>query len=428
MKNFVTKIYSVVLLSFIILNGCAQTVQKVPKPNIQSPLEGKVRIVITRQADDDFCGDWIRVLENGKVIGDLGCGGSIIWDRPVGETTLTAQHYSAGMLTFRYSPYVLNATKSEIYKLYISALHRETIKTFRTEVSVPPSEKSSPQEIMVKKMPVSADVSSSSHIEIPRQIEKWALIIGISDYKDTNIPGLRYSADDATAFYNWTISPNGGKYAPSRVKLLLNQDATGKNIRNALFVWLRQALEEDMVTIYFAGHGSPESPDSSSNLFLLPYDAQYNDVATTGFPMWDIETALKRFIKAKKVVVVADACHSGGIGHPFEVARRSNRAIKINPISSGLQNLSKIGDGVCVISASDEKQLSQESQNWGGGHGVFTYFLIEALKGKADYNDDGLVTLGELIPYLSEQVRRATKNAQAPTVAGKFDPALTIGR
>ena len=100
----------------------------------------------------------------------------------------------------------------------------------------------------------------------------------------------------------------------------------------------------------------------------------------------------------------------------------------MNPISSELQSLSKVGDGVCVISASDEKQFSQESQKWGGGHGVFTYFLLKGLKGEADCSNDKRVTLGELIPYLSEHVRRTTKSAQCPTVAGKFDPALTIGR
>jgi uncharacterized caspase-like protein len=144
--------------------------------------------------------------------------------------------------------------------------------------------------------------------------------------------------------------------------------------------------------------------------------------------MWDIETALKRFIKAKKVVVIADACHSGGIGQTFDIARRGNRSVQVNPISAGFQNLSAIGDGIAVISASDEKQFSQESQSWGGGHGVFTYFLLKGLNGEADYNKDGEVTLGELIPYLSEQVRRETKNAQSPTVSGKFDPAMSLSR
>ena len=98
------------------------------------------------------------------------------------------------------------------------------------------------------------------------------------------------------------------------------------------------------------------------------------------------------------------------------------------PISSTLQNLSTVSDGVCIISASDDSQFSQESAQWGGGHGVFTHYLLQGLKGEADYNRDGVVNLGEIIPYLSENVRRATRNLQTPTVAGKFDPALSIGK
>ena len=81
------------------------------------------------------------------------------------------------------------------------------------------------------------------------------------------------------------------------------------------------------MTIFFAGHGSPQSPDKPDNLFLLPYDTQYDSVATTGFPMWDIETALRRFILAQKVVVIAEACHAGGVGQAFDVARRTSRGI-----------------------------------------------------------------------------------------------------
>jgi len=257
---------------------------------------------------------------------------------------------------------------------------------------------------------------------------RHAVIIGISSYSDSRIPCLRYASADAEAFYDWAVSPQGGKFAPANVKLLTNNQATVENIRDALYDWLAQALEEDVVTIYFAGHGSPASPDEPDNLFLLPYDVQYDKIKSTAFPMWDIETALKRFIKAKKVVVIADACHSEGVGQSFDVARRASRAINVNPIGAGLQKLTKVGDGVCVISAADEKQFSQESKDWGGGHGVFTYFLLEGLNGSADYNRDQNVTLGELIPFLSEKVRRATKNAQCPTVAGRFDPALSIGR
>lgn len=271
-------------------------------------------------------------------------------------------------------------------------------------------------------------LSISSQPDSMQDANRWAVIIGISDYQDTRIPSLRYAAADAKAFYEWLISPEGGRYSPARTKLLLNDKATALNIRDVLFNWLGQALEEDVVTIYFAGHGSPQSPDKRDNLFLLPHDSKYDNISATGFPMWDIKTALKRFIKADKVVVMADACHAGGVGKSFDVARRNNRGLKVNRINSGLQNLSQIGGGICVISASDENQYSQESKDWGGGHGVFTHFLLKGLKGQADYNKDESVNLGELTSYVSQEVRRATKNAQSPTVAGRYDPALTIGK
>lgn len=283
----------------------------------------------------------------------------------------------------------------------------------------------------IKEKSIKEQTSSKKELASQRRLsisKRWAIVVGVSNYRDSRIQSLRYASEDARAFYKWLISPEGGKYPPANVRLLIDQEATAENIRNALYVWLKQAIEEDLVTIYIAGHGSPESPDELDNLFLLPYDTQYDKIAATGFPMWDIETALKRFIRAKRVVVIADACHSAGVGQSFDLARRAGRGIKINPVTRVLQNLTNIGEGVCVLTASDHKQYSQEDRKWGGGHGVFTYFLLTGLKGKADYSKDGRVTLGELIPYVSEKVRRETGSAQCPTVAGQFDPALTIGK
>ena len=110
------------------------------------------------------------------------------------------------------------------------------------------------------------------------------------------------------------------------------------------------------------------------------------------------------------------------------MAKRDGEGLKVMPISSNFHNLSHIGDGICILTASDDHQFSQESKKWGGGHGVFTYYLLQGLAGKADYNKERCVSLGEIIPYLSEQVRCATRNAQSPTVAGRFDPVLTIGK
>ena len=258
--------------------------------------------------------------------------------------------------------------------------------------------------------------------------QRWAVVIGVSDYEDSRIPSLRYAARDAQVFHDWLVSPTGGRYAPSKVKLLLNRNATNERIKDALFNWLKQAIEEDVVVIYFAGHGSPESPEAVQNLFLLPTNARYDNIAVTGFPMWDVETALKRFIKARRVVIIADACHAAGVGQSFDVAVRADRGLQVNQISAGLQGLSDVGEGVCVISASRDREFSQESREWGGGHGVFTHYLLEGLKGAADFDRSGSVSVGEVTVYVSQQVRRATRNAQNPVVAGRFDPSLIIGK
>ncbi len=258
--------------------------------------------------------------------------------------------------------------------------------------------------------------------------QRWAVVIGVSEYEDSQIPSLRYAARDAQAVYNWLISPNGGRFAPSRVNLLLNRKATNENIKEALFAWLKQAIEEDLVVIYFAGHGSPESPDAIQNLYLLPHNTKYNSIAASGFPMWDIETALKRFIKAKRVIIMADACHSAGVGQAFDMAARTGRGLQVNTINSGIQNLTDLGEGICVISASRDKEFSREGREWGGGHGVFSYYLLEGLKGAADFDKNGSVAIGELTVYVSQQVRRATLNAQNPIVSGRFDPSLTISK
>jgi ankyrin repeat protein len=251
---------------------------------------------------------------------------------------------------------------------------------------------------------------------------RWAVIIGISDYKDSRIPHLQYASDDAQAFYDWAISSDGGNYIPSQVKLLVDESATENSIKEALFIWLSQASEKDLITIYFAGHGSPESPEYPDNFFLFAHDTQQHRVASTGFPLWSIEVALERFIKAKKVILIVDAYNPENVSQDVVMIQKIDGEIKVkNPINTGLQNLSKVSDRICIITASDNKQLPHRGKRWGGGHGVFTYFLLNGLRGEADVNDDNIVTLGEVTDFVIENVARATKNTQHPDMAGIFD-------
>jgi len=57
-------------------------------------------------------------------------------------------------------------------------------------------------------------------------------------------------------------------------------------------------------------------------------------------------------------------------------------------------------------------------------HGLFTYYLLRALRGEADTNRDGDVTLGETVTYLSQKVRWASKTHMNQEQRPFADPAI----
>jgi hypothetical protein len=251
----------------------------------------------------------------------------------------------------------------------------------------------------------------------------WAIVIGISKYKygAGSFSEVRYAARDAEEFYNFLRSPRGGGFSPDHTLFLRDEEATLENIKYAFFDFLKQAIEEDFVVVYFSGHGTPE-PDNPNNLYLVAYDSRPDRIASTAFPMWDIDTALSRYIKSEKVIMFADACHSAGIAS--DITTRD--ILKKNMVNDYLLEVAKANKGRAIFTASEAGELSQESKKWGGGHGVFTYFLIRGLNGEADVNDNHIVTLGEVIDFVSENVRRATNNTQHPDTAGIFDREFPV--
>ncbi len=243
----------------------------------------------------------------------------------------------------------------------------------------------------------------------------WAAIIGISNYQSPDIPQLRYADRDAEEFYQFLITPleKGGRgVSKSNIRRLINREATKTNIQEAIFDFMKNAIEEDVVFIYFAGHGAPD-PARPNVPYLLAYDSDLKRPAATAVKMSEIQDAIKDYIKAKKVIVFADACHSAGVS--TSIALRGLAESEL--INQFLEEIAKAGNSVLTFSASEAKEYSQESPQWGGGHGVFTYHILEGLKGKADVDGDRIVRLGELVDYVNQNVRRDTQSQQHPTAS-----------
>ena len=259
------------------------------------------------------------------------------------------------------------------------------------------------------------DGRTTTVVAAPRIDKRWAVVIGIGEYRDAGIADLEYAAADARAIHEFLRSEAAGPFEEENILLLTDAQATGQAMREALFVFLQQADWDDLVFIYFAGHGAPD-PSRPDNLYLLPADADVNALASTGFPMWDVKTALRRQISAERVIVVADACHSAGTSEGAEGA---------NPIGGSFADLFTPSRRL-TLTAADVNELSFEDPKWGGGHGAFTHFILEGLRGRADANADGIVTFVEVAGFVKEQVAGATGGQQNPQFGGLGDVPLAV--
>ena len=254
----------------------------------------------------------------------------------------------------------------------------------------------------------------------PRIDKRWAVVVGVGEYRSEDIPDLEFAPADARAVRDFLESDAAGPF--DEVLYLENERATGTAMREALFVFLQQADWDDLVVIYYAGHGAPD-PGRPDNLYLLPTDADLGSLAATGFPMWDVKTALRRQIAAERVLVIADACHSAGAADR-DVAAGGVGGSGTNAIAGGFQQLFTPSRRL-MMTAADVDEFSLEDARW-GGHGVFTHFLLEGLRGAGDLDGDGIVTFTELFDHVSGEVTSATNGRQNPQRSGLGDIPLAV--
>jgi tetratricopeptide (TPR) repeat protein len=246
-------------------------------------------------------------------------------------------------------------------------------------------------------------------LTIPRS---YALVIGVAKYPKLEANGqLEFSERDAELMYSILISPEGGQFRAEHVHRLIGAKATLENIRYELEEWLpKVAKEDDRVVIYFAGHGFVHGGRG----YLAPVDIDPKNVAGTGYPMDSLGQVIGSKIKAKWKVLLTDSCHSGNIT-PAEDAAKLN---------SKLQTLER---SIFSLTASRDREQSFESKEWGGGHGIFTYYVSKGLEGAADEDRNGIVNADELAEYVRREVRAATGGRQNPTSdRGSFDSNMLL--
>ncbi len=250
----------------------------------------------------------------------------------------------------------------------------------------------------------------------------YAVVIGISTYKNKALPSLQYSDKDAKLFASWLQSKAGGNVPATQIKLLLNEEATIAAVYDALD-WLKENCKsEDLGYIYFSGHGDVETKNTFSLGYLLAYNTPPNNYRNNAIRIEDLNNKANILsLKNKaKVILITDACHAGKLAGDFYKGKQL--------VASQLRIV--LNNEVRLASCAADEEAA-EGPDWGGGHGVFSYYLLMGLNGRADLKKEGTIQLAELNKFLessfiADKFLLADKHLQHPVTDGNPNFLMAI--
>jgi hypothetical protein len=244
--------------------------------------------------------------------------------------------------------------------------------------------------------PPSTSVSEKHHA--------YALVMGLEHYQ--RFPQVDFALRDSAMIYRYLHEAMG--FPAKNIAFLQDTDVTLSQMRARIETWLPSLVgdnPEAEVFVYYGGHGTTDV--KSNKAFLVPYDADLSFLAETAYPVEQLYDRLGK-LKAKQVTVVLDSCFSGAGGRSVmqKGARPMVMTTDIPPVPSS---------NLVVFTASGAKEISSAFQT--KSHGLFTYFFLKGMKGDADTNQDGRVSIQEQFDFVSHQVQttaRAMNRDQQP--------------
>lgn len=213
------------------------------------------------------------------------------------------------------------------------------------------------------------------------------IAVGIGMYRDAKAPVRKYAARDAelVAAYFQAL----GGVPAGNVRLLQDRNALRPDIEEAVLDWLPpRVTSESVVIIYFAGQALVSA---SGETYLVPYEGGGGSISRL-LAVKDLEAALAK-LKARLALIIFD----GSVSRLPGSGRTGGKAPQWD-----------VGGGSVVRiigTAGVQNGLEPEELR----HGLFTYYLLLGLKGEADANHDGEVSLSELTTFLGQAVPTAAR-------------------
>jgi len=235
------------------------------------------------------------------------------------------------------------------------------------------------------------------------------LFMGVDRYASADIQELRYAEQDALALH-MLFADNLGDGG----ELLIGSAATRPAIERR-FEHFAHVDPDDVVVVTFSGHGSETHE-------LVTHDADLYDLAGSCIPL-DQLTEWFKAIPARRLMCVLDCCFSGAMGAKVLQVESKPRALRSE--ASLLEQLA--GDGRLILTASTADQPAWENPRL--GHGLLTYYLLQALQGAEEVRSEGKVAIYRLLEYVTKRVADSATASyradQRPTLRGTLDGELT---
>jgi uncharacterized caspase-like protein len=212
----------------------------------------------------------------------------------------------------------------------------------------------------------------------------YLLSVGVADYPGTEMD-LRLPADDARAMYQLYR-----RNAAASAVLLTNQKATAEGIASAAEDLFSQATADDIVVLFFSGHGY--SGGFAAQDTLLSY------------------TRIRQFFQgcpARNKMIFADACYAGNIRQGGSEGHR----------------IAQDGNIMLFLSCRSN-EVSYEDPSMSNGY--FTTCLTRCLKGGADEDRNRVITARELFVAVSRGVKTLSDDRQHPVMWGNFKDTMPV--
>lgn len=247
--------------------------------------------------------------------------------------------------------------------------------------------------------------------EVPVE-QRWAFVVGVSEFADTSIPKLKYASKDAKDVKEFLLNTLGFK--EDHVHVLTDKQATRQNVLDQLGdSWLPKVVgPNDLVFLFISTHGTPAYKDVGALNYIVAYDTDKKHLFTTGIPMQQISLLLSQRLQSKKAFIVVDTCYSGATGVSLLPNSKILPQGSINP-ESFLTSNSQL-----ILSASGNDERSWESKRY--ENGIFTRQLMNSLTLNKKFSD-----FKKLFPTIAENVKREAETdyhaQQIPALAGQWD-------